>query len=47
VATAVESLEAELGVTVIASSLAITWHALRRCGIEDRLDGFGRLLREF
>jgi maleate cis-trans isomerase len=23
------------------------WHALRRCGIDDRIDGFGRLFREF
>jgi maleate cis-trans isomerase len=31
----------------MAAHQAITWHALRRCGITDRIDGFGRLFREF
>ena len=26
---------------------AIVWHALRLTGIDERIDGFGRLLREF
>jgi maleate cis-trans isomerase len=26
---------------------AIVWDALRRCGVNDRIEGFGRLLREF
>jgi maleate isomerase len=47
VAKAVGPLERELGVAIVASSLAISWHALRRCGVEDRIDGYGRLLSEF
>jgi maleate cis-trans isomerase len=26
---------------------AIIWHALRRCGVNDRIEGFGRLFREY
>jgi len=44
---AIDAIEAELGVTVITANQAITWHALRRCGIDDRLPGAGRLLVEF
>jgi maleate isomerase len=43
---AIEDIERELGVTVITANQAITWQALRRCGIEDRLTGRGRLLSE-
>ena len=38
------TLEEELGKPVIAINAATYWHALRANGIEDRLDGFGRLL---
>jgi maleate isomerase len=44
---AIDDIEAELGVTVVTANQAITWHALRRCGIEDRITGAGRLLIEF
>ena len=44
---AIEPLERELGVSVMSALQAIVWDALRLTGIDDRLDGFGRLLREF
>jgi maleate isomerase len=46
-AGAIERLEREFGVNVMAAHQAIVWHALRRCGVNDRIEGFGRLLREF
>ena len=46
-AHAIESIEQELGVDVMTSQQAIVWNALRTAGIDDRLPGFGRLLREF
>jgi maleate isomerase len=36
-----------LGKPVIAINTATYWHALRACGINDRMPGFGRLLEEF
>lgn len=41
-----ESLEQELGKPLIAINAAIYWHALRAIGIDDRVSGFGRLLRD-
>lgn len=46
-AGAIDPLEREFGVSVVAAHQAIVWDALRRCGIHDRIDGFGRLFREF
>jgi maleate isomerase len=46
-AGALDILERELGVNCMAAHQAIVWHALRRCGVNDRIDGFGRLFREF
>lgn len=43
---AIEPLEQELGVNVITALQAIVWEGLRKCGIDDRIDGYGRLLRE-
>lgn len=43
----IESLEQELGKPVVTSNQATFWAALRAAGIEDRLEGYGRLLREF
>lgn len=43
---AIEPLERELGVNVITSLQAIVWEGLRKCGIDDRIDGYGRLLSE-
>jgi maleate isomerase len=36
-----------LGKPVIAINTATYWHALRACGIKDRVEGYGRLLEEF
>ena len=46
-AGAIEPLERELGVNVLSAQQAIVWDALRRCGVNDRIEGFGRLFREF
>lgn len=43
----IEPLEQEFGVTVMTSLQAIVWNALRRCGVDDRIEGYGRLFREF
>jgi maleate isomerase len=32
---------------VVALNTATYWHALRQCGVEDKVQGFGRLLAEF
>lgn len=37
------TIEEKLGKPVTSSNHAMAWHALRLAGIEDRLDGFGRL----
>jgi len=39
-----EALEKAVGVPVLTSNQAILWHALRLCGVQDRLPGLGRLL---
>jgi len=44
---AIDPLERELGVSVMTALQAIVWHALRRCGVNDKIEGFGRLFREF
>src|SRR5262245_3376826 len=44
---AIEALEREFGVTVMAASQACVWDALRLVGVNDRISGYGRLLREF
>ncbi len=36
-----------LGKPVVALNTATYWHALRQCGVEDKAQGFGRLLAEF
>ena len=43
----VDGAERELGKPVLAINAVMFWDALRRVGISDRIDGFGRLLREF
>ena len=40
-------LEQEFGVAVMAASQACVWDALRLVGVNDRIAGYGRLLREF
>lgn len=42
----IEAMEQELGITVVSAGQAIVWHALRRCGIKDAIQGYGRLMRE-
>jgi maleate isomerase len=42
----IDELEQELGVNVLTASQAITWEALRRCDINDRISGWGKLLSE-
>ena len=44
---AIEPLEREFGVNVITALQAIIWHALRRVGVTDCVEGCGRLFREF
>jgi maleate isomerase len=39
--------EAWLGKPVVAINTATYWHALRASGIDDRMENFGRLLRDF
>ena len=46
-AGAIEPLEREFGVNVMSAQQAIVWDALRRCGVDDRIEGYGRLFREF
>jgi maleate isomerase len=46
-AHAIDVLEMEFGVNVMTAQQAIVWDALRRCGVDDRIEGFGRLFREF
>lgn len=43
---ALESIERELGVKAVGASQAIFWKSFRLAGIEDRFEGFGRLLRD-
>jgi len=42
----VEELEVETGKTIIACNIAVYWETLRAAGIQDRVDGYGYLLRE-
>jgi len=42
-----EGLEGYLGKPVIPINIATMWHALRTLGIDDRIEGCSRLMREF
>lgn len=44
---AIDPIEREFGINVVGAHQAIVWEALRRCGINDKIDGFGKLFREF
>ena len=44
---AIEPLEREFSVSVMAASQACVWDSLRLVGVDDRIAGYGRLLREF
>ena len=41
-----DALEEQLGKPVVTSNTSTVWHCLRKMGIDDRIKGFGRLLRE-
>jgi maleate isomerase len=43
----VDSLEQRLGKPVICSNQAMIWDTLRLAGINDRIDGYGRILRNY
>ena len=42
----IETIEAAIGKPLVFSNQANWWHCLRLAGIDDRIAGFGRLLRE-
>ena len=42
----IDEIEAAISKPVVFSNQANFWHCLRLAGIEDRIEGFGRLLRE-
>ena len=44
---AIEALENAIGLPVVTSNQAGLWQSLRMAGVDDRLPGLGRLLREF
>ena len=44
---AIEPLEQEFGVNVMTALQVIVWDALRQVGIDDKIEGCGRLFREF
>src|SRR5438270_4595823 len=46
-AGAIEPLEREFGGKVMSAQQAIVWDALRRCGVNDKIHGYGRLFRDF
>ncbi len=43
----VDELENALGKPVVACNAASYWQALREMGIDDKIQGFGRLLAEY
>jgi maleate isomerase len=45
-ASNIDALETELGLNVVTSAQAIVWEGLRRSGVSDPIQGYGRLLRE-
>ena len=42
---AIEPLEREFGISVVTALQAIIWEGLRLSGIDDRIEGYGRLFR--
>ena len=42
----IEPLERELGKPVVSSNTATFWASLRAAGIDDRIEGYGQLLRD-
>lgn len=46
-ADVIDALEDALGKPVLTSNQAMLWQALRDTGIDDKISGFGRLLKDF
>jgi maleate isomerase len=44
---AIEPLEQEFGVNVVTALQAIIWEGMRLAGVDDTVQGYGRLFREF
>jgi maleate isomerase len=44
---AIEPLEKEFGINVVTALQAIIWEGMRLAGVNDKLQGYGRLFREF
>lgn len=42
----IDAIERDSGVPVVTSTQAMVWWGLRAMGIDDRIEGFGRLMRE-
>jgi maleate cis-trans isomerase len=42
----IEKIEADLGKPVVTSNTACFWACLRAIGVDARVEGYGRLLRE-
>ena len=42
----IEPLEQALGKPVVSSNICTFWNSLRTAGIDDRIEGYGTLLRE-
>lgn len=47
VAESIEPIEKEFGINVVTAHQAIVWSALRRCQVNDKIVGHGRLLHAF
>ena len=43
---AIETIEHATGKPVVSSNQGMLWHCLRLAGIDDRVEGYGRLFRE-
>mmetsp|Transcript_89318 Transcript_89318/g.255001 ORF Transcript_89318/g.255001 Transcript_89318/m.255001 type:complete len:330 (-) Transcript_89318:175-1164(-) len=43
----ISELETETGVSIVTSTQAFYWNCLRTGGVEDQIDGYGRLFQEF
>lgn len=44
---AIEPLEREFGINVVTALQAIVWEGMRLAGVNDKVQGYGRLMREF
>ena len=43
----VDSIEKEIGKPVVASNQAMIWDTFRLAGVQDKISGYGRLLRDY